>query len=163
MKHWIAPVLLGLGLAMATGQHARADSSRSLGVGTGVQLVDDDDDRRGRDWRRGWNNNGWHGRDWDDDWRHGWRDDRRDRRWSYKKHRPYYGYGGYGHDRNRFSTFFYIPLGTFGAPPPPAVVHRSRTAAPCVEYRGDAVNDATGEPFYGVACLGGDGRWHIVD
>jgi hypothetical protein len=32
----------------------------------------------------------------------------------------------------------------------------------CNEFHGDAVINDTGEPFYGTACLGPDGLWHIV-
>jgi len=27
----------------------------------------------------------------------------------------------------------------------------------------DGTNDDTGQPFYGIACLQADGRWHIVE
>lgn len=32
----------------------------------------------------------------------------------------------------------------------------------CRQFNGDATIDASGQPFYGTACLQGDGRWHIV-
>ena len=32
----------------------------------------------------------------------------------------------------------------------------------CRTYRGDAIIDSSGRPFYGRACLEGDGRWHVV-
>jgi hypothetical protein len=67
---------------------------------------------------------------------------------------------------------YYYPPPVVYAPPPayyaPAPVY-APTPAPapapvstCRDYRGDATIDANGAPFYGRACLGGDGRWHIV-
>jgi len=32
----------------------------------------------------------------------------------------------------------------------------------CRTYRGDAIIDSSGRPFYGRACLESDGRWHVV-
>ena len=47
-----------------------------------------------------------------------------------------------------------------------APVQSSPAPAPivgnCRDYRGDATIDGQGTPFYGRACLGRDGRWHIV-
>jgi len=156
-------LLVAAGLALAP-PPARADTGWSFGLGTGFGH-----DRGGYDWDRRWSRN-WRGRDWDDRWddrwRHAWRHDRWDRRWwGHRAYRPYDGYAGYGyghgHGHSGFGTFFRLPLGTFGAPPPPPRVV-APSALPCVEYNGDAVVDATGEPFFGVACLGADGRWHIA-
>ena len=57
----------------------------------------------------------------------------------------------------------YAPPPPYSAPAPaysaaPATVSMSN----CRDYRGDATIDGNGTPFYGRACLGGDGRWHIV-
>ena len=50
------------------------------------------------------------------------------------------------------------PVYTY-APPAPAP---APTVSPtCRTYNGDATIDASGRPFYGTACLGPDGRWHI--
>jgi hypothetical protein len=51
----------------------------------------------------------------------------------------------------------YAPPPTYYAPAPTATVSN------CRDYRGDATIDGNGTPFYGRACLGGDGRWHIVN
>jgi len=54
--------------------------------------------------------------------------------------------------------------------PPPAPVYYAPTApvaavpsTNCTRFKGDAINDDTGEPFYGIACMQADGKWHIVD
>jgi hypothetical protein len=63
------------------------------------------------------------------------------------------------------------------APPTPAVaptpVAAPAVAAPpaaaqppagnCRQYRGDATIDGVNQPFYGTACLQGDGKWHVVN
>ena len=67
---------------------------------------------------------------------------------------PYYYYPAY-----------YPPPYYYYPPPPPAVYYAPApvAAAPqCREWRGDARNEQTGQPFYGTACLMPDGRWHIV-
>ena len=65
---------------------------------------------------------------------------------------------------------YYVPPPVYYAPPPPVVVYQPPApvyAAPapapsnCRTYNGDATIDASGRPFYGTACLGADGRWHI--
>jgi len=35
-------------------------------------------------------------------------------------------------------------------------------AATCRQFNGNATVDASGQPFYGTACLGSDGLWHIT-
>ena len=40
------------------------------------------------------------------------------------------------------------------APPPPQTGN-------CRQYQGDATIDGRNQPFYGTACLGPDGKWHI--
>jgi hypothetical protein len=57
---------------------------------------------------------------------------------------------------------YYYPPPAYYAPPPRVVYVEPRPAPICRRFRGDATMDASGRPFYGTACLGGDGRWHIV-
>jgi hypothetical protein len=68
---------------------------------------------------------------------------------------PYYHYPAYYPP-----PYYYYPP----PPPPPAYYAPPRVAAApqCREWRGDAKNEQTGQPFYGTACLMPDGRWHIV-
>ena len=58
----------------------------------------------------------------------------------------------------------YWPAPYYYYPPPPAyyVPAPVATGPQCREWRGDALNEQTGQPFYGTACLQPDGRWHIV-
>ena len=59
--------------------------------------------------------------------------------------------------------YYYPPPVAYAPPPayyPPAP--SAPTVSNCRDYRGDATIDGNGTPFYGRACLGGDGRWHIV-
>ncbi len=64
---------------------------------------------------------------------------------------------------------YYAPPPVYYAPPPvvvyqpPAPVYAAPAAVSsnCRTYHGDATIDASGQPFYGTACLGPDGRWHI--
>jgi hypothetical protein len=53
---------------------------------------------------------------------------------------------------------YYYPPPVYYAPAPAPVVQPY-----CRQYRGDAIVDASGQPFYGTACLEADGRWHIVN
>lgn len=84
----------------------------------------------------------------------------------------FYGYG-YGYPAYSYPYAYYAPPPVYYAPPPvyyapPAYVEPTYAApvtvqAPeCRTYHGDATIDASGRPFYGTACLGTDGRWHIV-
>lgn len=57
---------------------------------------------------------------------------------------------------------YYYPPPVYYAPPPRVVYVEPRPAPICRRFRGDATVDASGRPFYGTACLGGDGRWRIV-
>lgn len=78
--------------------------------------------------------------------------------------RVFIGVGGYWGPSYPYS---YYPPAYYPAPayyyPPPAYV----TPAPpyqssyCRQFNGDATIDASGGPFYGTACLGADGKWHI--
>jgi hypothetical protein len=61
----------------------------------------------------------------------------------------YYGYSPYPADPYAYSA------------PAPAVVYQA-PAANCRQFNGDATIDASGQPFFGTACVGSDGRWHIV-
>jgi hypothetical protein len=68
----------------------------------------------------------------------------------------YYGYPAYPLDPYAYS-----------APAPGAVYQAPAYQAPapaanCRRYNGDATIDASGQPFYGTACVGPDGRWHIT-
>jgi hypothetical protein len=62
---------------------------------------------------------------------------------------------------------YYGPPVVYYAPPPvtyaPLPQPPSAPAQYCRQYRGDATNDQTGQPFFGTACLWPDGRWHIVN
>ncbi len=75
----------------------------------------------------------------------------------YPHHRGYYGAPAY----------YYGPPPVYYAPPPPVVYYQPppvyRAPSNCRTWNGDADVDATGQPFYGTACLGADGRWHIVN
>jgi len=69
--------------------------------------------------------------------------------------------------------YYYPPQQSYAAPeayaqpapqsapaaPPAAAPSSSRN---CRTYRGDAIIDSSGRPFYGRACLESDGRWHVV-
>ncbi len=66
---------------------------------------------------------------------------------------------------------YYYPPPVYYAPPPPVVYYNSPPApvyappAPaqnCRTFNGDATIDASGQPFYGTACQGPDGRWHVT-
>lgn len=76
----------------------------------------------------------------------------------------YYGPSYYG-PRVRYyyappPVIYAPPPAVVYAPPPPVVVVPQQT---CQVFHGDAVIDASGRPFYGTACLRGDGRWHIIN
>jgi hypothetical protein len=51
-------------------------------------------------------------------------------------------------------------LPVLAAPGPTVVVPAPQQQ--CREYQGDAVMNDNGQPFFGTACLGPDGQWHIV-
>ena len=63
-----------------------------------------------------------------------------------------------------YPAYYPPPYYYYPPPPPPAYYAPAPvTAGPqCREWRGDAKNEQTGQPFYGTACLMPDGRWHIV-
>ncbi|MGH6953124.1 MAG: hypothetical protein ACREGL_03015 [Alphaproteobacteria bacterium] len=67
--------------------------------------------------------------------------------------------------------YYYAPPPVYYYPAPPVYYHpaptrhyvqRSYPRPYCREFRGDAIIDDTGNPFFGTACLEPDGRWHIV-
>lgn len=78
----------------------------------------------------------------------------------YPRYHGYYGPPAYYYP----PPVYYAPPPVYYAPPPvyyaPTV---SGTISPsnCRVFRGDASIDASGQPFYGTACLLADGRWHI--
>lgn len=64
-------------------------------------------------------------------------------------------------------AYYYPPPAYYYPPPayypPPRVVYAPPAPpANCQIFRGDASIDASGQPFYGTACLQADGRWYIV-
>lgn len=104
-----------------------------------------------------------------------------------------FGFPLWGWGAPYYSPYYYAPPPVYYAPrpvyyaPPPAVYYapgpvyystydaffnrpvytppRARPAprVNCRRFSGDGIDDDTGRPFYGVACLRGDGRWHIVE
>ncbi len=79
---------------------------------------------------------------------------------------------------------YYAPPPVYYAPPPPAVVYTQpsgplyaapqQTSSPtvtppppqtgnCRQFQCDATVDGNNRPFNGTACLGPDGKWHIVN
>jgi len=87
-----------------------------------------------------------------------------------------FGYPGYYYAPP--PPVYYAPPPVVYAPPPvvvyqppapvytaPAPVYTApapaQTSSNCRTYNGDATIDASGKPFYGTACQGPDGRWHI--
>lgn len=83
-----------------------------------------------------------------------------------------FGYPAYGYGYYPPPYYYYPPPPVYYAPPPvvyyqpPEPVYAGPTyAAPaqnCRTFNGDATIDASGQPFYGTACLGSDGQWHIT-
>ena len=67
-------------------------------------------------------------------------------------------------------VYYYPPPPVYYAPPPvvyytPPPVYAPAPPAPasnCRTFNGDATIDASGQPFYGTACYGQDGHWHIT-
>jgi len=63
-------------------------------------------------------------------------------------------------------AYYYPPPPVYYVEPRPTYVTPTPAQAPpanCRRFNGDATFDANGQPFYGTACLGADGRWHIVN
>ena len=59
---------------------------------------------------------------------------------------------------------YYYPPPVYYVPPPP-VYYAPTYYAPaptCRQFSGDATIDGSGRPFYGRACLGPGGVWHIA-
>ena len=53
------------------------------------------------------------------------------------------------------------PAYTYAPPAPAPAAPPAQASSNCRTYNGDATIDASGKPFYGTACQGPDGRWHI--
>jgi hypothetical protein len=70
---------------------------------------------------------------------------------------PYYDYYYY---YPPYPAYYYAPPAYYY--PPPVVVQTYPPPSYCRRVNGDATVDATGQPFYGTACLWPDGRWHIA-
>ena len=71
------------------------------------------------------------------------------------------------------APWYYAPPPVYYVAPPPPVYYPAPVpyyapppayapAPLCRRYNGDATIDASGQPFYGTACLEADGHWHIV-
>lgn len=83
-----------------------------------------------------------------------------------------FGYPGYYPGYYYGPPAYYYPPPAYYAPPPPVVYYTpppapayAPPAAPaqnCRTFNGDATIDASGQPFYGTACVGPDGRWRIT-
>lgn len=54
-------------------------------------------------------------------------------------------------------VIYYPP--TYYMPPQPTVTPSGN----CRVFNGDATHDETHTPFYGTACLGPDGKWHVAN
>jgi hypothetical protein len=65
----------------------------------------------------------------------------------YPAYYPYY----YGYPYPADPYAYSAPGAVYQAPP-----------ANCRQFNGNATIDASGQPFYGTACLGADGLWHIT-
>jgi hypothetical protein len=85
-------------------------------------------------------------------------------RHGYRHGYRHYRHGYYGHKRYYRHRHYYRPPAVVYVPAPPVYVRPAPPPPPavCREYRGDATIDGSGRPFFGRACLLGDGRWHIV-
>lgn len=140
---------LGLVLATAAASSASADGWREWNQGNQWKY------NHGHKWKhdQGYKRNYYYGNQWKYNQGHKWK---------------------YDHEDNYRSNFFlglnfWSPPPSYSAPayyaPPPNVVYTAPPPPPpsCVQVNGGAIVDATGQPFYGIACLGGDGRWHIAN
>lgn len=91
-------------------------------------------------------------------------------------HHPRHYHRHHGHWGPRYRSGIVIYPAPVYYPPPRPVYYHSYPVYPapayvtphpaltrqCTTYNGDATIDGSGQPFYGRACLGTDGRWHIV-
>lgn len=86
---------------------------------------------------------------------------------------PYFGYGYHSYYAPYYWPRYYSPpMYYYSAPAPvyvptsPVVVAPGNTIvyeySNCRLFSGDATVDYSGRPYYGRACLGNDGLWHIV-
>lgn len=81
---------------------------------------------------------------------------------------------GFGPYLPFYDPYYYYPPPYAYYPPPvyyapsyapvyyTAPVAQAAPSVNCLRFDGDATNDQTGEPFYGLACVQSDGKWHIV-
>ena len=173
-------IAAGLSLAAGPGQAALSLSAQAAGVIPSIATED------GLHQPAGWDRGDRHGY-----WGKGYRYDRGwggPRGYGHKGygHKGYghkgHGRGGYwhkGHRGGRYGWWWIVgPRWYWGGGPswrrpgplvlvPPAPVWRSAPQvtpnAYCREWRGDATIDATGQPFWGTACLQPDGSWRIVN
>ena len=58
---------------------------------------------------------------------------------------------------------YYSSYSTYDAFFDRPVYTEPRPRVNCRRFSGDGIDDDTGQPFYGVACMQADGRWHIVE
>lgn len=75
------------------------------------------------------------------------------------------GFGGLWGPGVYGPPYYYYPPAYYPPPVAPYYTPAPAYAAPsgnCRQFNGDARIDASGQPFYGTACLGADGRWHIT-
>lgn len=79
-------------------------------------------------------------------------------------HRDHWGHSAFFLGFNFGPPVYYYPPPVY-YPPPPSVVYvvpQAQTPT-CRRFNGNATIDASGRPFYGVACFESDGRWHIAN
>ena len=75
------------------------------------------------------------------------------------------GFGYYYPPPYYYYPYYYPPPAYYYPPPAyyyPPPTYYAPPATNCQTFQGNATNDQTGQPFYGTACLGPDGRWHIA-
>jgi len=76
-----------------------------------------------------------------------------------------FNFGAPAYYRPYYRPVYYYPPPVYYVPPPPPVYYAPTYYAPapaCRQFSGDATIDGSGRPFYGRACLGAGGLWHIV-
>jgi hypothetical protein len=111
----------------------------------------------------GFHGGGFHGGGFHDGFHHD--------RFFHRHDRFFFGFGGFvGADPFYYSPYYYDPYyypPTYYVPPAYAAPGAAPgvyapTAGSCRQFSGDATVDASGQPFFGTACLGADGKWHIT-
>ncbi len=77
----------------------------------------------------------------------------------------FFGFGCCGYWPGYYPAYYPYYYPAYPADPyaysAPAVLYQ-QPAATCRQFNGNATVDASGQPFYGTACLGSDGLWHIT-